>query len=89
MVNPRREPSLVEEHRDELLVVTQMRVATLDGNQPLESRHAVLVADEDGGHSARRQLDQQRVRAQRTERLCETAERNDALPLPPPAIIQM
>ena len=53
---PRGEARLVEEHLDELLLVREVRVQPLDGDEALEAADAEDRAEEHRGHAARREL---------------------------------
>lgn len=46
----RREARLIEEHRDELRLLGQVRVEDLDGEQPLEAASAGEPREIDGAH---------------------------------------
>ncbi len=52
VVEPRRDPRLVEEHLDERVVAAKLRQDALDHHQLLEALHAGLLGQEDLGHAA-------------------------------------
>ena len=53
---PRREPRLVEEHRDEALVSRVLGADPLEHDVPLEALDPVGAAEQDLGHAARREM---------------------------------
>ena len=61
VADARREPRLVEEHGDELGVLRQGRVQSLDGDRPREPDGAQQAADVNGRHPAGGDLGVQRV----------------------------
>src|SRR5262249_29830052 len=64
MTDARCEPRLVEEHRDELVVVREVRVQHLDRDQALEARDALRARDVDRRHAARCELHEHFVTAE-------------------------
>ena len=59
----RGEPGLVEEHRDELRVLREVRVEALDGDRAVEAAGAEQPAYVDGRHAAGGDLAEDRVTA--------------------------
>ena len=61
VTDARREPRLVEEHRDELGVLRELRVQPLDGDGTREAHRTEQAPEVHGGHAARGDLVVERV----------------------------
>ena len=63
MLELRGEPRLVEEHRDELRVLREVRQDALDADELLEAAVTVKPREKDLGHATRRELRDELVAA--------------------------
>lgn len=68
VLDARREPSLVEEHRDELGVACELRVQSLDRDGAREAGRAVETTEMNGRHAPVTNLSEQEVAADGTRR---------------------